>query len=56
VHSECTSRQIESAFGTKRVVLMNGLEALRRLAESLQDSADPGLTRQRLRATVKVTR
>jgi hypothetical protein len=53
VHKQCVSGQVESAFGSKRVVLMNGHEALRRLAASLQDSRDPALARQRPRGTVK---
>jgi hypothetical protein len=53
VHRQCVSGQVEFAFGCKRVVLMNGHEALRRLAASLQDSHDPDLARQRRMPTAK---
>ena len=54
VHRECTSGQVESAFGTRRLVLMRGRDALQRLAEALDDTADdPALARQRSWGTVK---
>jgi hypothetical protein len=56
VHRACVSGRVESAFGTKRVVLMNGFEALRRVAQSLQDvDDDPALARQRPRVRAKVS-
>jgi hypothetical protein len=55
VHRECTSGgRIESVFGTRRVTLMRGLEAIRQLATSLEDAADnPALARQQPRRPAK---
>jgi hypothetical protein len=55
VHRECTSGRIESVFGTRRVTLMRGLEAIRQLAAALDEAADhPALARQRPRVRAKV--
>jgi hypothetical protein len=45
--------QIEAVFGSQRVAMMRGIDALRQLASSLQDSRDPALARQRSWGTVK---
>lgn len=37
VHRECTSGQVLAVFGTKRVTLMQGEEALKRLASALME-------------------
>jgi hypothetical protein len=50
VHRECTAGRMESVFGTRRVTLMRGLDAIRQLAAALEDPADhPALARQRPR-------
>ena len=46
VHRRCTSGRLESAFGVKRVVLLQGVEAMKRVAESL-DTADPALVKRK---------
>jgi hypothetical protein len=45
-HRRCVEGRVESAFGTKRLVLMNGHEALKRLAGVLDDSADVSLVKR----------
>jgi hypothetical protein len=51
------NRQLKAMFGTQRVLFMTGVEALRRLAQSLHDAAEnQALARQRPRARAKVTR
>jgi hypothetical protein len=57
VHRDCVSSRVESAFGTKRIVLMRGDATLRQLAASLHAAAaDPALARQQPRRPAKVTR
>jgi hypothetical protein len=46
VHRRCTSGRLESAFGVKRVVLLQGAEAMKRVAESLDEAADPALVKR----------
>jgi hypothetical protein len=54
VHDTCVSGKAEATFGSKRIVLMRGSDALRRVAESLDDgAADPVLARQRPRVRAK---
>jgi hypothetical protein len=53
-HRECTSGRIESVFGTRRVTLMRGLDAIRQLATSLEDAAaNPALARKQPRVRAK---
>lgn len=53
VHETCVSGKAEATFGSKRIVLMRGADALRRVAESLDDAADVSL-RKRTRAAQKL--
>jgi hypothetical protein len=46
MHRRCTSGQVEAAFGVKRVVLLQGVEAMRRVAEGLDEAADVDLVKQ----------
>jgi hypothetical protein len=55
-HRDCLDGlggRVKSTFGTHRITLMRGIDAIRRLAESLEDSRVPTLTRQRPRAVAK---
>jgi hypothetical protein len=55
VHDTCVSGKAEATFGSKRIVLMRGADALRRVAESLDDaSTHTALGRQRPRVAAKV--
>jgi hypothetical protein len=52
VHRRCVEGRVEALFGTRRITLMRGLDALRQLAASLEDaSANLALARQRPRVT-----
>jgi hypothetical protein len=46
--------RVKSTFGTHRITLMRGIDAIRRLAESLEDATDdPALARQQPRRLAK---
>ena len=56
LHRRCADGHVQELFGTRRIVMMRGLEALRQLAQSLQDGADDSaLARQRPRVRAKVS-
>jgi hypothetical protein len=46
VHRDCVSSRVESTFGVRRLVLMRGEDALRRVAEGLEEAADPSLVKR----------
>ena len=47
VHRECTLLgRMASVFGVRRLVLMRGEDALRRVAEGLEEAADPALVKR----------
>jgi hypothetical protein len=57
LHKSCVDGKIHTVFGGKRVVLMRGLDALQRLAEALDDTADhPALACKRPLVTAKASR
>jgi hypothetical protein len=54
LHRRCADGHVQELFGTRRIVMMRGIDAIRRLAEALQDvDDDPALARQRPRVRAK---
>ena len=51
LHRRCADGHVQALFGTRRIVMMRGIDAIRRLAEALQGiDDDPALARKRPRA------
>jgi hypothetical protein len=47
VHRSCVEGRVAAVFGSKRITLMRGYEALKQLATSLHDvTTDPAMRRQ----------
>ena len=54
LHRRCADGHVQALFGTRRIVMMRGIDAIRRLAEALQGiEDDPALAHTRLRVRAK---